>query len=146
MIVNRVEEQELIGKDYSTKVGDVYVCTSFVEDMLYIMGLNKTEYLPGGLAVKNSIGKLERTIQPEAGKNPDPGTYIFYKLYDDGKSGHTGIVSFDNDGKPTMLHNGRNEDKTSENVNIRNDVDIFDDWFRKDKKNPVIYKLITPRR
>jgi hypothetical protein len=145
MISGEAKGQGLVGKKYSTKTGEAYVCTSFVEDMLYIMGLNQKEYLPGGQLVKDSIARLMDTIKPEAGINPSPGTYVFYKLYDNGIEGHTGIVSFNTYGSATILHNGSDGNQNL-NVNIRIYNKDFNEWFRDDKKYPVIYKQIIPRR
>jgi hypothetical protein len=143
IIVSKAKEQELMDKDYSTKPDDIYVCTSFVEDMLYIMSLNQNKYLPGGQLVKNSIGKLIDTVKPDAGQNPSVGTYVFYKLYGDEENGYAGIISFDVTGKATILHNGNDENKR-QNVNIRTYNKDFNKWFGDDEKYPVIYKLITP--
>jgi hypothetical protein len=146
MINSYTQQQGLMGKAYFENRPNLYVCTSFVEDVLYIMGLSQSEYLPGDLSVKSSIDKLTGTVvRPEAGTNPDIGTYIFYKLYDDGKSGHTGFVSFDPSGKATVLHNGRDENGNL-NVNTRIIDEDFNKWFSNGSKYPVIYKPITPRR
>jgi hypothetical protein len=145
MITGLAKQQNLMGKLYSADQENIYVCSTFVEDLLYMIGFSRNEFLPGGGLVKASIDRIKDiAISPGEGVNPGAGTYIFYKLFDDNASGHTGIVSFGVDGSTTILHNG-NDKNENQNVNIRDYSLNFDSWFKGNAKNPVIYQKLIPR-
>ena len=76
-LVDVVEGTEIIGKAYSTDPENVYVCTTFVGEVLDILYIDKHEYLPGGQLVIDSIEKLD-DLKTATGKNPSAGTYIFF--------------------------------------------------------------------
>ena len=136
-----------IGKEYSTDVNNVYVCTTFVREVLTSAGLDEKEYMPGGQRVVDSIDELlneqdSGIFEPKKGENPSEGSYIFYYDYGDG-TGHTGLVYFDYDGNQTILHNG-SDGKGNMNVNIRerNKSKEFRTWFTGDEDGLIFYKKL----
>ena len=132
----------LMGKPYSTDSKNPYVCTSFVDDMLSLLSASKSEYLPGGQRVVNSIAKLNSSLfEADKGKNPTEGTYVFYFDYGDG-TGHTGFVKFDRDGNTEILHNGRDENN-NKCVNLRTrDNRDFATWFGDNESGKLYYKKL----
>lgn len=140
-LVKSVEDSGLMGKKYSTETGNVYVCTTFVQDGLNLLSAPLADYLPGGQRVVNSVVKLGELIQSNE-KNPSEGTYVFYFVDANGKTGHTGFVNFDKEGNTKILHNG-SDGKGNECVNIRErDSRNFKTWFNKDDSGNLFYKKI----
>lgn len=140
-LVKSVEDSGLMGKKYSTETGNVYVCTTFVQDGLNLLSAPLADYLPGGQRVVNSVVKLGELIQSNE-KNPSEGTYVFYFVDANGKTGHTGFVNFDKEGNIKILHNG-SDGKGNECVNIRErDSRNFKTWFNKDDSGNLFYKKI----
>jgi hypothetical protein len=133
-----VKDNSLMGKAYT----DDYVCTTFARQILKLGGYDPDIFFPEGTT--NVVKAMEllgkELITPGTGYNPTPGVYVFYKKYDTGGGGHTGIIYFDEERKANILHNGGNLDKT-ENVNLwpRDDRD-FNSWFGSGQPvNPVKY-------
>ena len=144
-IKNAVVDNGLMGKAYS-EVTPVYVCTSFAQEALTLSGLNANEFLPGGQRVKDSMSLLQNDslyFTPDKGSNPEEGTYVFYYLYADGNSGHTGFIHFDDEGNATILHNGSNcVDAKLVNEYVCDNRD-FATWFQEKNPGSVYYKPIS---
>ena len=136
-IVDRVTDSGLMGKEYSTDSDNPYVCTTFVDEVLGLLGVEKETYLPGGQRVVDTIISLGDAIIKAGERNPSEGTYIFYYDYGDG-TGHTGFVNFDKNGNATILHNGGSNEKC---VNLYNrDNRDFYTWFQSE--GTLYYKKI----
>ena len=137
-LVDVVEGTNLMGKPYSEDPNNVYVCTTFVEEVIDILNIDKEEYLPGGQLVVNNIAQID-DLKESNGTNPSAGTYVFYYDYGDG-TGHTGFVMFDEEGNTQILHNGSNGSGIpgTECVNLRTrDSRDFETWF--DNPNGELY-------
>ena len=139
-LVDVVEGTEIMGKSYSTDPENVYVCTTFVGEILDILNIDKNEYLPGGQLVIDTIEKLD-DLKTATGTNPSAGTYIFYYDYGDG-TGHTGFVNFDDKGNTKILHNGSDGNQNN-NVNLRTRDDRdFETWFNSSSEGKLYYKKL----
>ncbi len=139
-LVDVVEGTELMGKSYSTDPNDVYVCTTFVEEIIDILNIDKEEYLPAGQLVVNNIAQID-DLKSSDGKNPSAGTYVFYYDYGDG-TGHAGFVHFDEKGNTQILHNGANGSGLH-CVNLRErDSRDFETWFGNNPNGNLYYKSL----
>jgi hypothetical protein len=119
------------------------MCADFVAEAVGALGVRGDDVAPTRGVVANMAALSDSLITPEEGQNPEAGLYIFYKKYDDGVTGHTGIVLFDEDGNASILHNGSNG-AGSENVNERTrGSSDFNTWFTNDTKYDVEYKRIN---
>ena len=140
-LVNAVEVAGLMGKSYSSSSNPPYVCTTFVEEAWALITSEGNDYLPGGQRVVDSVVQLSDLIESQ-GKNPSEGSYIFYFVDSNGKTGHTGFVNFDKDGNTKILHNG-SDGKCNECVNLRvRDSRDFKTCFNKDNSGTLFYKKI----
>ena len=134
ILIEVVTDNNLMGKKYFQDLKQPYVCTTFVEDVLNLMKVDLDKYLPGRQRVVESISKLKEkkdSMFITSNQNiPGEGTYLFYFDYGD-KTGHTGFVSFDKEGKATILHNGASQKRTKcVNVWKRNSTNNFENWFK----------------
>jgi hypothetical protein len=145
-IVSIITNAGLMGKEYVDSGSPTYVCSDFLRDTVNLLKLSIEKYLPGGQLVSNSIKLFDKKdyILPSAGSNPASGVYVFYKLYKNDYNGHVGIVYFDGNNKAHVLHNGAVKNSSEMKVNIYDsDSTNFNEFFRFDQKNPIIYKQIT---
>lgn len=142
VLIDITHAHGLMGKEYSTSNTNPYVCTTFVNQILSIVGSeNVKDYLPGGQLVVDSIAQMGADlIKADTGKNPGEGTYLFYFDYGDG-SGHTGFVNFDEDGNAKILHNGGSKNP-SVNVTTRSSENgDFKTWFGEEGGDLYYKKL-----
>ena len=140
-IVDRVTDSGLMGKEYSTDSDNPYVCTTFVDEVLGLLGVEKETYLPGGQRVVDTIISLGDAIIKAGERNPSEGTYIFYYDYGYG-TGHTGFVNFDSKGNTKILHNG-SDVNGNQCVNLRTrDSRNFKTWFGKTNNGTLYYKKL----
>ena len=140
-LISFVDSAGLMGKTYSTDPSNVYVCSTFVDEVLSNFAASKNIYLPGGQRVIDSVTKLG-DLKESNGINPSEGTYVFYYINKDGQTGHTGFVNFDKDGNTKILHNGSNGNG-EECVNIRTrDSRDFKTWFTKNDEGTLYYKKL----
>ena len=135
-----------IGKAYSEEEENVYVCTTYLEEILKNANLDVDKYLPGGQKVVNSIRILSERkdsgmFKATSGSNPSEGLYVFYYDYGDG-TGHTGFVEFDKSGNAKILHNG-SDGKGNQCVNIRTrDSRDFATWFDSESTGNLYYQEV----
>lgn len=127
-ILTRVTDEGLLGKPYNTTSESQYVCTTFVQEVLELLGLNSSEYIASNQKVLDSINMAKQSLFEAGDTNPSEGNYVFYFDYGDG-TGHTGFVNFDPKGKAKILHNGSNGNG-SFCVNLRTrDSRKLKSWF-----------------
>jgi RHS repeat-associated protein len=80
MFVSKTESAGMMGKLYNDQGSSPFICTTFIKELMPLLGLKLENYMPGGQRVVDSINCLKDSLfSTESGKNPVSGVYVFYK-------------------------------------------------------------------